>query len=90
MLPALNPPTHPPPPPPAPPPPPPPPHPPPHTQVYVKASAFFRVSQQPWPYPDACRALRLLVDTFGADRVMWGSDCPWVLEQCGWVQAALQ
>jgi hypothetical protein len=58
-------------------------------QVHVKASAFFRVSQQPYPHLDACAALRRLVDVFGARRVMWGSDCPWVLEQCGWVQLVL-
>lgn len=52
-------------------------------QVYVKASAFFRVSEQEWPYVDACRGLRQLVNAFGAERVMWGTDMPWVAEQCG-------
>ena len=49
----------------------------------MKASAFFRVSQQPYPYEDAAAALRVLVDAFGARRVMWGTDWPWVTEKCG-------
>lgn len=52
-------------------------------QLYVKASAFFRVSTQPYPYPDAMAGLRLLVDTFGPQRVMWGTDFPWVTDKCG-------
>lgn len=52
-------------------------------QVYVKASALFRVSAQPYPYADACQGVKALVDAFGAERVMWGSDFPWVTEQCG-------
>jgi predicted TIM-barrel fold metal-dependent hydrolase len=51
--------------------------------VYVKASAFFRVASEPYPYADAAAALRALVDAFGARRVMWGSDWPWVTEKCG-------
>jgi hypothetical protein len=53
-------------------------------QVYVKASAFFRVSSSAPPYADAAHAVRLLVDTFGVERVMWGSDWPWVTEHCGY------
>jgi hypothetical protein len=52
-------------------------------QVYVKASAWFRVSGQPYPYADVATGLRRLVDVFGPQRVMWGSDFPWVTEQCG-------
>jgi predicted TIM-barrel fold metal-dependent hydrolase len=46
--------------------------------MYVKASAFFRVSAQQYPYADACLGLKALVDGFGAQRVMWGTDFPWV------------
>lgn len=56
-------------------------------QVYVKASAFFRVSKQAPPYQDAAPALRRLLDTFGAQRCMWGTDAPWVNEQCGYSAA---
>ncbi len=57
-------------------------------QVVVKASAQFRVvpegGEKRWPYASAGDQLRELVDTFGADRVVWGSDFPFVLDECGY------
>jgi hypothetical protein len=41
-------------------------------QVYVKLSAFFRVSREPFPYKDTWQMLKQLRDTYGADRLMWG------------------
>lgn len=58
-----------------------------HPQVYVKTSAFFRVSKQPPPYADAAPAVCKLIETFGAQRCMWGTDAPWVNEQCGFADA---
>jgi predicted TIM-barrel fold metal-dependent hydrolase len=52
-------------------------------QLYVKASAFFRVSSLQYPYADAMAGLAALVDAFGPQRIMWGSDFPWVTEKCG-------
>lgn len=57
-------------------------------QVYVKLSAFFRVSDQDFPYEDTFEQVEQLVSTFGANRLMWGSDFPFVTEQCGYVNAA--
>ena len=37
-----------------------------------------------WPYSSTGEQLRELIDTFGAERVVWGSDFPFVLEQCGY------
>lgn len=42
-------------------------------QVYVKFSAFFRVSRKPFPYEDLANPLSQLVSTYGANRVMWGT-----------------
>ncbi|GMH43486.1 hypothetical protein BSKO_11408 [Bryopsis sp. KO-2023] len=56
-------------------------------QVYVKVSAFFRVSEMEYPYLDARVCLRRLVDAFGAQRLMWGSDFPWITQQCGYVKS---
>ena len=58
-------------------------------QVSVKASAQFRVTPEgangaSWPYVSTGEQLRELIDTFGAERVVWGSDFPFVLEQCGY------
>jgi predicted TIM-barrel fold metal-dependent hydrolase len=58
-------------------------------QVYVKASAQFRVAPkgEQWPYETTGPALRGLLDAFGRDRVVWGSDFPYVEEQCGYERA---
>uniref|UniRef100_A0A7N0U9Z4 Amidohydrolase-related domain-containing protein n=1 Tax=Kalanchoe fedtschenkoi TaxID=63787 RepID=A0A7N0U9Z4_KALFE len=53
-------------------------------QVYVKFSALFRVSRQPPPYLDLSDLLSQVVSNFGAHRVMWGSDFPFVLSECGY------
>jgi len=57
-------------------------------QVHVKLSAFFRVSNGKFPYEDTAAQVRQLVETFGAKRLMWGSDFPFVVEQCGYTNAA--
>lgn len=58
-----------------------------YPQLYIKTSALFRVSEQPYPYADAMTALEALVQAYGAQRVMWGSDWPWVTEKCGYAKA---
>lgn len=56
-------------------------------QVYVKTSAFFRVSRQSFPYEDTWPLVQQLVDAFGAKRVLWGSDFPFVAAECGYTKA---
>lgn len=51
-----------------------------HPNVYIKLSAFFRVTSAKHPYPAAPAKIRQLVDAFGAQRLMWGTDWPWVTE----------
>ncbi|KAK9934324.1 hypothetical protein M0R45_021473 [Rubus argutus] len=53
-------------------------------QVYVKFSALFRVSRMPFPYEDLSNTLSQVVSSFGANRVMWGSDFPFVVAECGY------
>ncbi|BFG16057.1 hypothetical protein CerSpe_023300 [Prunus speciosa] len=53
-------------------------------QVYVKFSALFRVSRMPFPYQDLSHSLCQVVSSFGANRVMWGSDFPFVVPECGY------
>lgn len=62
-------------------------------QVTVKASAHFRAvpdgaADAGWPYPTTGPQLRQLLDAFGHSRVVWGSDFPFVSEQCGYERAA--
>ncbi|KAL0385313.1 UNVERIFIED_CONTAM: hypothetical protein Sradi_2925600 [Sesamum radiatum] len=56
-------------------------------QVYVKFSALFRVSRHPYPYEDLSDILPKVVSSYGANRVMWGSDFPFVVPECGYKEA---
>mmetsp|Transcript_36638 Transcript_36638/g.93659 ORF Transcript_36638/g.93659 Transcript_36638/m.93659 type:complete len:354 (+) Transcript_36638:95-1156(+) len=58
-----------------------------YPQVYIKTSAFFRVSADPYPYMDSRPMLRRLVDTFGPERLLWGTDFPWITAECGYTKA---
>ncbi|CAG7874516.1 unnamed protein product [Brassica rapa] len=56
-------------------------------QVYVKFSALFRISRTGFPYQDLTPLLSQVVSNFGANRVMWGSDFPFVVLECGYKEA---
>ncbi|KAK2413387.1 4-sulfomuconolactone hydrolase [Trifolium repens] len=53
-------------------------------QVYVKFSALFRVSRTKFPYLDLSPSLSQVISSFGADHVIWGSDFPFVVPECGY------
>ena len=42
--------------------------------VAVKLSGMPGMSREPYPFPDLVPHLRAIVDAFGADRLMWGTD----------------
>lgn len=56
-------------------------------QVYVKLSALFRVSRCPYPYEDLADVFSKVVSSYGANRIMWGSDFPYVVPECGYKEA---
>ncbi|XP_057496363.1 uncharacterized protein LOC130781244 isoform X2 [Actinidia eriantha] len=56
-------------------------------QVHIKFSALFRVSRKPYPYDDLFEVLSQVVSSFGVNRVMWGSDFPYVVPKCGYKEA---
>jgi predicted TIM-barrel fold metal-dependent hydrolase len=47
--------------------------------VHVKVSALFRASAEPPPHKDLQPRVRQLLESYGARRLMWGSDFPFVL-----------
>lgn len=56
-----------------------------YSQAYVKVSAFFRVSTDPYPYPSLRPRFQELLSTFGSKRLLWGTDFPFVADgQCGY------
>ncbi|MSU27043.1 MAG: amidohydrolase [Pedosphaera sp.] len=47
------------------------------SHVHVKASAFYAFGQKRAPYLDFGPIIRRLRDTFGPQRLMWATDCPY-------------
>lgn len=50
-----------------------------YPRVHVKASAFRNFGDKQAPYEDLIPLIRMVLDAFGPDRVMWGTDCPYQL-----------
>jgi predicted TIM-barrel fold metal-dependent hydrolase len=50
----------------------------PHT--HVKTSAFYALGKKQAPYTDMAPLIRSLRDSFGAERLMWASDCPFQVQ----------
>ncbi|HVJ86047.1 MAG TPA: amidohydrolase family protein [Caulifigura sp.] len=48
-------------------------------RVNVKVSAFYFLGRKKPPYDDLAPLIRRVLDAFGPDRLMWGSDCPYQL-----------
>ena len=46
-------------------------------QVHVKLSAFYALGQKRPPYDDLGDMIRELCDSFGPQRLMWATDCPY-------------
>lgn len=46
-------------------------------RVHVKLSAFYALGRKQPPYEDLGSMIRSLRDGFGADRLMWATDCPY-------------
>ncbi len=51
-----------------------------HVNVYVKVSAFYKFGDKVAPYEDVEPWIQPVYDAFGPDRLMWGSDCPYQLQ----------
>jgi predicted TIM-barrel fold metal-dependent hydrolase len=50
-------------------------------KVHVKTSAFYALGKKAAPYDDLGPMIRRLRDTFGAQRLMWATDCPYQVEK---------
>ncbi|MBS7628311.1 amidohydrolase, partial [Candidatus Bathyarchaeota archaeon] len=55
-----------------------------HLKLYVKLSEFSRASSESYPYRDLHPWVHALVRAYGANRLMWGTDFPYIMEQCGY------
>jgi predicted TIM-barrel fold metal-dependent hydrolase len=48
--------------------------------VSVKVSAFYALGKKLPPYDDLAPMIRRLRDSFGSDRLMWATDCPFQVQ----------
>ncbi|RLM75029.1 4-sulfomuconolactone hydrolase [Panicum miliaceum] len=53
-------------------------------KIYVKYSALFSISREAYPYEDTAQLLSRVISNYGANRIMWGSDFPFVVPECGY------
>lgn len=61
-----------------------------HPRVRVKVSAFYALGEKKPPYHDLAAMIRRLVSSFGADRLMWASDCPFQVQEPHTYRASLE
>ena len=52
-----------------------------HKNTHVKVSAFYALGKKKSPYTDLAPMIRRLRDAFGAERLMWATDCPYQVQQ---------
>jgi L-fuconolactonase len=58
-----------------------------YPRVFVKVSHTWSLSRQPFPYPDSQAQVKKIYDSFGPQRLMWGTDWPLVEGYCGYAKA---
>jgi len=58
-----------------------------YPQVCVKLSALFRVSKDSWPFASLSDRLAQLLQVFGSERLLWGSDFPYATEHTEYTPA---
>ena len=51
-----------------------------HKNVKVKVSAFYALGEKKPPYLHLAPMIRRVLDTYGPERLMWGSDCPYQVD----------
>lgn len=51
-----------------------------YPKTYVKTSAFYALGAKSPPYTELGPMIKELRDTFGSERLMWGSDCPYQVQ----------
>ena len=55
--------------------------------IYVKVSGHYGLSREPYPYRDTWPIMQALFEHFGPQRLMWGTDFPYILFHCGYARA---
>ena len=53
-------------------------------RVHVRLSGFYHFCPDPYPFPSSWPLVRAVFDTFGGNRLLWGSDFPHCTVACGY------
>jgi L-fuconolactonase len=53
-------------------------------RVHVMLSGLYGWSTEPYPYRDLTGVVQALYESYGAARLFWASDFPWILEEPGY------
>jgi L-fucono-1,5-lactonase len=56
--------------------------------VHVKISGEYAFSREPYPYGDMKAMVEQVYEAFGAERMMWCSDFPWIVVEPGYGRLA--
>jgi predicted TIM-barrel fold metal-dependent hydrolase len=59
-----------------------------YPNVYVKVSGEYAFSREPYPYADLRPMVEGVYRAYGAERMMWCSDFPWIAEEPGYPRMA--
>ncbi|MEO8272184.1 MAG: amidohydrolase family protein [Aureliella sp.] len=57
--------------------------------THLKTSAFYALGKKSAPYDDLIPMIRRVLDSYGPERLMWGSDCPYQVQDGGSYEASL-
>ncbi len=57
--------------------------------VFVKTSAFYALGEKTPPYFDLAPMFKQVRDAFGSERLMWGSDCPYQVQDAHTYEASV-
>lgn len=57
-----------------------------HPQLRIKVSGFVGPSSETMPHRDTWPMVHDLIKAFGAERLMWGTDFPWIQSHGGYVE----
>jgi L-fuconolactonase len=52
--------------------------------VHVMFSGEYAFSERDFPYPDLNGVVRAIYESYGAERMLWASDYPWIKQQPGY------
>jgi len=58
-------------------------------KAHVKISAYYALGKKKPPYADLVPMIKRLYDTFGPERLMWASDCPYQLNDGNTYEASI-